>query len=79
VVIAVESGEPVDIVAEFVRSYGLTFPVWLDPHGTALDAFGNFSLPSSYVIDREGNVRMSWTGAIDEQTLEQYVTPLLER
>jgi peroxiredoxin len=79
VVIAIESGEPADMVADFVDSYGLTFPVWLDPLGTALEAFANFSLPSSYVIDRDGNVRMSWTGAVDVQTLEQYVTPFLER
>ncbi len=79
VVVAIESGDPADAVAEFVRSFGLTFPVWLDPQGAALEAFANFNLPSSYVIDRDGNVRMSWTGEVDRQTLEQYVTPLLER
>jgi peroxiredoxin len=78
-VVAIESGEPADVVENFVRAFGLTFPVWLDPEGDALYAFGNYDLPSSYVIDRDGNVRMSWTGGIDEQTLEQYVTPLLER
>jgi peroxiredoxin len=56
----------------------MSFPVWLDPLGTALEKLSNWNLPSSYVIDRDGIVRLSWTGAINQQTLEQYVTPILE-
>ncbi len=78
VVVAIESGEPADQVASFVNEYGISFPVWLDLHGAALEIFQNWNLPSSYVIDRAGIVRLSWTGAINQQTLEQYVTPLLE-
>jgi peroxiredoxin len=78
-VIAIESGEPADTVAGFVRQYGLTFPVWLDPHGSALDSFKNWNLPSSYVVDRLGRLRMSWTGPLDRATLEKYITPLLEK
>jgi peroxiredoxin len=77
-VVAIESGEPADQVGTFVRELGLTFPVWLDPQGSALEAFQNFDLPSSYAIDREGMIRYSWTGAINQATLEEYVTPLLE-
>jgi peroxiredoxin len=40
--------------------------------------FNNWDLPSSYVIDREGIVRYSWMGGVNQVTLEQYVTPLLE-
>lgn len=79
VVIAIESGEPANTVANFVRQNGLIFPVWLDPHSAALEAFQNWNLPNSYVIDREGVVRMSWTGSINQATLEKYVTPLLEK
>lgn len=78
VVVAIESGGTAEQVGDFVRQYGLTFPVWLDPQGAALTAFRNFNLPSSYVIARDGTVRMSWTGAIDRATLEEYLTPLLE-
>jgi peroxiredoxin len=79
IVIAIESGEPANTVASFVRRNGLSFPVWLDPRGTALDAFRNWDLPSSYVMDQEGIVRISWTGSINRATLEKYVTPLLEK
>jgi peroxiredoxin len=79
VVVAIESGEPANTVASFVRQNKLTFPVWLDLKGFALEAFNNWDLPSSYVIDQQGNLRMSWTGPINRSTLENYITPLMEK
>jgi peroxiredoxin len=79
VVVAIESGEPASTVAEFARTYELSFPIWLDPRGIAIDAFKNWDLPSSYIIDREGIVRLTWTGPVNVTTLEKYVTPLLEK
>jgi hypothetical protein len=78
VVVAIEAGDPRNQVADSIRQLGLTFPVWLDPQSEALDAFHNPNLPSSYLIDREGVLRMAWMGAVDLPTLEKYVTPLLE-
>jgi peroxiredoxin len=77
-VIAVEAGEPLDAVSPFVKSFEMTFPVWLDPNGASLRAFGNGTLPNSYVIDRTGTVRYAWTGEISKAMLEKYVTPLIE-
>ncbi len=70
VLIAIESGEPAAEVSKFVQQHGVTFPVWLDPHSTALDSFQNWDLPSTYVIDRLGSMRLSWTGAINRATLK---------
>ena len=78
VIIAIESGEPADEVSAFVHQYGMTFPVWLDPQAEALQAFQNYDLPSSYVIDRAGIIRLQWTGAISREMLEKYVSPLIE-
>lgn len=76
-IVAVEAGDAREDVEQFARSYGLTFQIWLDPHGAAVRAFGNGNLPNSYVIDRQGTVRYAWTGEVDRTTLEKYVTPLL--
>lgn len=76
--LAIEAGEPLPEVKEFVDSYQLTFPILLDANNLALRAFRNDSLPSSYVIDRAGVVRLAWTGPISLEMLEKYVTPLLE-
>ncbi len=77
-IVAIEAGEPPAEVVAFVQQYGLTFPIWLDPDQKATAAFRNPGLPSSYVIDPEGTVRLAWTGAISREMLEKYVTPLLE-
>lgn len=78
VTIAVNDGDSPDAVAAFVQEYGLTFPVWLDPTYEATDrTFKTRNLPSSFVIDREGNIRLRWVGEIDRAGLEKYVTPLI--
>jgi peroxiredoxin len=79
VIVAIESGEPAATVAGVVRQLGLTFPVWLDRDGAAVEAFKNWNLPSSYLVDQQGAIRMSWTGSVNQATLEKYVTPLLEK
>ncbi len=76
-IIAVEAGDGKDEVLQFANSLGLTFPIWLDPDGAALNAFKNGNLPNSYVIDRSGTVRYAWTGEISLAMLEKYVTPLI--
>jgi peroxiredoxin len=76
-VIAVEAGEPLDLVSQFADRYKMTFPVWLDPESASLRAFGNGTLPNSYVIDRTGTIRYAWTGEISMAMLEKYVTPLI--
>lgn len=77
VIIAVEAGEPKDVVSQFATDYGLQFQVWLDPEGASTRAIGNGNLPNSFVIDRTGTVRYAWTGEINQEMLEKYVTPLL--
>lgn len=76
-IVAIEAGEPKDQVQKFAEQYQMPFSVWIDPDGKSLEAFKNGSLPNSYVIDRTGTVRLMWTGEINRETLEKYVTPLL--
>ncbi|MBI5353929.1 MAG: TlpA family protein disulfide reductase [Chloroflexi bacterium] len=77
VIIGVEAGETQKDVLTFVQEHDMTYPVWFDLYGAALNAFHNESLPSSYVIDRKGVIRLSWVGEISREMLEKYVTPLL--
>lgn len=77
-VIAINDGEPADLVKAFVADYRLTFPVWLDPEYEATEqAFRTLNLPSSFVIDRGGAIRLRWVGAISLKNLERYVTPII--
>ena len=78
VLVGINSGDKQSQVVAFIQEYELTFPMWLDPTGLALHTFKNNALPSSYLVDESGTVRRAWTGAVSLETLEKYVTPLLE-
>ncbi len=78
VIVAVNDGDPAPDVMQFVNDYGLTFPVWLDPTYIGTEqAFKTLNLPSSFVIDRNGTIVLSWVGAINGKALEKYVTPII--
>lgn len=79
ILVGIEAGDPVKEVQKFVKDFGLTFPILLDPNNKSLIAFHNDNLPSSYVIDHNGNVILAWTGPISKAMLEKYITPLLEQ
>jgi len=76
-VVAIDAGDPVEIVEDFVSRYNMSFPVWVDPGSTALNSFRNNYLPSSYLINEQGQVMMVWSGAVSRATLEENITPLL--
>jgi peroxiredoxin len=77
--LGIEDGDPTADVVSFVQEYGLNFSIWLDPNYLAAHyAFRTVNLPSSYVIDRNGVIRLEWMGAISEQNLEKYIEPLVQ-
>jgi thiol-disulfide isomerase/thioredoxin len=78
VIVAIDAGDAADLVADFANQYGMSFPVWVDPSSSALNSFRNNYLPSSYLIDKEGQVVMVWSGAVTRASLEQNITPLLK-
>jgi peroxiredoxin len=78
-VVAINDGELAPEVQQFVTDYGLTFPIWLDPTYEATErAFKAGNLPTSYVIDRHGMVRLMWIGAISQSNLQKFVTPIIK-
>lgn len=78
VVIAINDGDPKEDVLQFVKDYRLAFPVWLDPTYIATQqAFKTLNLPSSFVIDRDGTIRLQWVGGISRRMLDTHVAPLI--
>jgi peroxiredoxin len=78
VLVAINQEETREDVERFVKEFGLTFPVWMDFKYIAEQEFNTNSLPSSFVIDRSGRVRLMWFGAISKKNLEKYVTDVIE-
>ena len=78
VIIGIDFGEPADQVAPFVERARLTYPIWIDEGQESGLAFNSYSLPASFVIDRDGTVVLAWTGQISDAMLEKHVTPIIE-
>lgn len=76
--IAIDQGETLEVVVPFVKEFALPFPVWLDTGSQASLAFNTMNLPSSYVIDRNGQVRLMWIGGISKRNLEKYVPEIIK-
>lgn len=63
---------------EFIREYGLTYPMLRDGPGDTLEEFGVVAYPETFVIDREGRIAASVRGPVDERFLNRRVLPLLD-
>lgn len=65
--------------AEFVREFGLTFPILLDRTGEVSRTYLLRALPTTFFIDREGIIRtVILGGPMSETTLQTTVEELLE-
>jgi len=78
VILGIDSQEPPSTVENYIKTTNVSYPIWIDEKGEAGEAFSSFSLPASFVIDKEGTVRLAWVGAISKAMLEQYVTPVIQ-
>ena len=78
VLVAIDQEETLEVVKPFVAKFGLTFPIWLDENYLAQRKFNTESLPSSFVIDRTGRVRLMWFGGISKKNLEKYVADVIK-
>ncbi|RME43324.1 MAG: hypothetical protein D6796_13255 [Caldilineae bacterium] len=77
VVLAVNAEEGAATVQNFVQREGFTFPVLLDAHGGVMNRYGVRALPTTFIVDRQGNIRYVHRGEISPQTLTEVVGPLL--
>jgi len=54
-----------EVVAPFVAAHGLTFPVLLDPANTVSPQLLGRGIPTSYVLDKHGQIAALEIGARD--------------
>jgi peroxiredoxin len=69
---------PPDDVAEKFRHVGpVSFPVLVDPDGSAAKQYGAFFLPTTFILDRQGFVKEKIIGETGIDTFEPLVKRLL--
>ncbi|MCZ8536607.1 redoxin domain-containing protein [Paenisporosarcina quisquiliarum] len=70
------SGDSADKVDDFVRDYGLTFPIPMDVEGAVGQTFEAITIPTSYMIDTKGRIQNKIVGPMDDQMIEDFVSKL---
>jgi peroxiredoxin len=56
VVLAIDFGEPADAVIEFAKETGISLPLLIDHRGTQAPTWGVRALPTTYIVDRQGQI-----------------------
>ena len=79
VILGVNAGETRDQAAVFAQTYGLSFPILLDPEEKVMEAAHINDYPTSILIGRDGLVKAVHIGMLTPALLETEFTPNLSR
>jgi thiol-disulfide isomerase/thioredoxin len=61
-IVAINLDEDVADAKKFLVAHAVRFPVALDPAGTVPKSFGLVGMPTTYLLDRNGVIRLSYQG-----------------
>lgn len=79
VVLGINVGEAPQTAAAYARSKGLSYPILIDPEGTAQSAYDASALPTVVIIDKKGNIVTFNRGVVRQADLERALKDLRER
>lgn len=68
-------GSKEDIIS-FLNSNGYTFPVVFDESAEAITKYGISAFPTTYLIDKEGNIYGYIPGAMDKDTMKSIINDM---
>ncbi|CEA02154.1 Sporulation thiol-disulfide oxidoreductase A precursor [Metalysinibacillus saudimassiliensis] len=61
------------LIEKFLQSYGITFPVPLDEKGNIALKYQVITIPSTFILNTDGQIEHSIIGPMNEDLLETYV------
>lgn len=76
-VVAIDIQEPAEPVADYARTYGLTYTIGLDATASIMKTYAVFGLPTHYFIDREGVVRDRYFGPLTGAQMRERIGPIV--
>lgn len=78
VIIGINVEESPEVVNAFIERHAVTFPIALDLDGKLLREYRAPGLPTSYFVDREGNLLGYWPGPLTAERLDLHLTALIQ-
>lgn len=69
-----ESEKSREAVTRFIAEHGLTFPVALDEQSRVADLYRVTTLPTSFILDPEGNIVQKIVGPLTYERLEDLIS-----
>lgn len=73
VIIAVNEDDNAEDMKDFLQKHAVTFAVVRDAHQKLVEAAGIPTMPSSFVVDREGHITHAHSGFHGDTTRQEYV------
>lgn len=67
-----------DEVKKFLEDHGYTYPVLMDTTGEVMENYGIYSYPTTFMIDRDGNVFGYASGQLTEDIMKSIIDQTLE-
>ena len=67
-----------DVAANLARELGITYELGRDPQGTAFQAFGAVAMPTTVLLDADGDIVRRFDGEVSADQLETELEQLLE-
>lgn len=64
--VSMDTRDADDDVADFVREYGVTYPILVDPQMRGMDVYRVLGLPATFLVDRDGVLRWMRFGPVGE-------------
>ena len=65
-------------IKAFMDKNGYTYPVLMDEGGKLFEAYGIRAIPTTYLIDRNGNLVGRVQGALTAENIEKIVRQVLQ-
>lgn len=70
--------EGIEVVRPFAKKYDINYPIVVDDSGEVARKYGGVrALPTTYVINRKGNIRYRTPGRVPKEILEEALTDMI--
>ncbi len=77
VILGIDQGEPLPVVADFGSLLGVTYPLLLDTDSSVNRQYAVSALPTTIFVDGDGIVREVYSGIVNREVLEDRIEKLL--